>query len=227
VLEEKTLIAVGLDGFRSRWLAVCLEDGAFKEARICSDLQETINAFPSADAFGVDIPIGPPTSGVREADRLARNFVGPRRSSVFNTPPLALVEAADEIDYQAALAICCANDAPGVSRQAFALLPKIREAAGFASRHERIWEVHPEVTFREMRGSPLSHPKKTWAGELARRKLLEREGLVIPADIGPAGNCPVDDVLDAAAAAWSAGRIARGFGESFPEHAARIGTIWR
>jgi predicted RNase H-like nuclease len=218
------LLAVGLDGFRSRWLAVCLEDGAFSDARVFSSLKEAVDAFGSASAFGVDIPIGPPESSVRDADRCAREFVESRRSSVFPMPPRWLIDEACE--YQEALRRCREKGAPGVSRQAFGLLPKIREAAALAD-DQRIWEVHPEVSFREMSGSALQRSKKTWAGQQERMELLAREGISIPADIGPAGSCPADDVLDAAAAAWSANRIARGHGQPLPPGAARMGAIWR
>jgi predicted RNase H-like nuclease len=47
--------------------------------------------------------------------------------------------------------------------------------------------------------------------------LLAREGLFV-GDLGEAGRRPhVDDVLDAAAATWTAGRILTGDAESVPD----------
>jgi len=43
-----------------------------------------------------------------------------------------------------------------------------------------------------------------------RRGILEVQGIVLPEDLGPGGEADVSDVLDAAVAAWSAGRIATG-----------------
>ena len=60
-----------------------------------------------------------------------------------------------------------------------------------------------------------------------RRGILEVQGIVLPEDLGPGGEADVSDVLDAAVAAWSAGRIATGQGVAFPEGAQRIGAIWR
>jgi predicted RNase H-like nuclease len=90
---------------------------------------------------------------------------------------------------------------------------------------ERIIEVHPEVSFRELAGQPLAHPKKTADGRQERRLLLARAGIVLP----PLPRAlPVVDALDAAVAAWTAARWARGEALPFPEgHVKRIGAIWR
>jgi predicted RNase H-like nuclease len=55
---------------------------------------------------------------------------------------------------------------------------------------------------------PLSHAKTTWAGAARRRALLRAAGIVLPDDLGPANVVPPVDVLDAAAVAWTAHRIA-------------------
>lgn len=46
-----------------------------------------------ADAVGIDIPIGLPSTGPREADLLARQFLGARRHSVFLAPARRALEA--------------------------------------------------------------------------------------------------------------------------------------
>jgi predicted RNase H-like nuclease len=84
---------------------------------------------------------------------------------------------------------------------------------------ERIHEVHPELSFRTLAGGePLPYAKKTWRGQNLRRALLaEAGGIVLPDALGEADRVPVDDVLDAAVAAWSAHRIARGTAGRVPE----------
>jgi predicted RNase H-like nuclease len=78
-------------------------------------------------------------------------------------------------------------------------------------------EVHPEVTFTELAGSPLAESKKTWAGAMRRRRLLAAAGLDLPDDLGPAAlRAGVDDVLDAAAAAWTARRVLDRTASSLP-----------
>jgi predicted RNase H-like nuclease len=51
---------------------------------------------------------------------------------------------------------------------------------------------------------------------MLRRRLLASNGIELPDDLQDAGAAGVDDVLDAAAAAWSAARIAGGTARSFP-----------
>lgn len=50
-----------------------------------------------------------------------------------------------------------------------------------------------------------------------RLALLAAEGIVLPRDLGVSGAVPVDDVLDAAAAAWSARRLALEMAHSLPD----------
>ena len=65
-------------------------------------------------------------------------------------------------------------------------------------------------------GKPLTLAKKTWGGQMHRRRLLEKAGILLPDDLVDANEVPPDDVLDAAVAAWSAHRIACGEAISFP-----------
>jgi predicted RNase H-like nuclease len=59
--------------------------------------------------------------------------------------------------------------------------------------------------------APLTAGKRSWAGGVEHRRMLGRVEIALPDDIGPTGRgTGVDDVLEAAAAAWSARRIADG-----------------
>lgn len=90
-------------------------------------------------------------------------------------------------------------------------------------RRPIVWEVHPEVSFQELAGGPLRFAKKTWAGAELRKELLRSTGIELPAGLGPAGEvAAVDDVLDAAAAAWSARRCAAGLARSLPDSPERF-----
>ena len=78
-------------------------------------------------------------------------------------------------------------------------------------------EVHPELSFQEMAGGRLPASKATWSGLIARRELLQQHGIDLPDDIGTAGlRAGPDDVLDAAAAAWTAVRVASSTARSLP-----------
>jgi predicted RNase H-like nuclease len=154
--------------------------------------------------------------------------VGPRRSSVFPTPPRSVLEAAS---YQDALDISRSLGAAGISKQSFGLAPKILEVDEIARSNDRVIEVHPEVSFCGMAGQPLKYSKKSWNGASMRRLLLAQHDIVLPENPGEAGLAPVDDVLDAAAAAWTADRLARGIATSLPRPPeqlpdGRLAAIW-
>jgi predicted RNase H-like nuclease len=154
----------------------------------------------NAEIVAIDIPIG---FGPREADRAARSYLTGTASVVFPTPPRAVLEA---------------PFAPGlgVPKQAHELGPRILHVTELARHHGRFREVHPEVSFRAMNGGrSLSNRKKSAAGSLQRLELLRGAGIELTA-LDEAGPAPLDDVLDAAAAAWSAHRIATGSAKSLP-----------
>ena len=171
------------------------------------------------------MPIGLPERE-RDADREARRSVGPRWASVFMTPPAAVLAAPD---YAQANAI--ATDLLGgkrISQQAFALRRTIDIVNRIAAKDARLIEVHPEVSFRILAGEPVQFAKTTWNGQKLRARLLAEQGIELSDDLGEAGSVPVADVLDAAVAAWSARRWARGDAQSLPGAASPKdgGVIW-
>lgn len=204
---------VGVDAYKGGWVTVALRNRSVERCGVYGRIEELLEDHPEASVVGVDIPIGLPVGGAREADGLARTFVGPRRSSVFSTPPRAVLEAAT---YQEALKVTRNLGVAGISKQSFGLAPKILEVDEIARSDGRVVEVHPEVSFRAMAGQTLKYSKKAWNGAAIRRELLAQHDIVLPNNLGEAGLAPVDDVLDAAAAAWTADRIARGKGVSLP-----------
>jgi predicted RNase H-like nuclease len=219
---------LGVDAWKKGWVGVSVVDGRFSVALIAPKIAELLYAFPNAAVAAVDIPIGLPTNLPRACDAAAAAFVGPRRSSVFPTPPRAALEAATFHD---ALIASRRVLGIGISQQSYALGPKILEVALIAVVGDRIIEVHPEVCFRAMAGRALAFPKSTWAGMKHRLDLLAGAGIVLPADLGVANAVGPADVIDAAAAAWSARRYLRGEAESVvnpPEVSAegRQMTIW-
>lgn len=219
------MLVAGADVWKGRWVVVVLADGAFSRAFIADSIEEAVTELPSAAAIGVDMPIGLPSGGEqRPADLEARRFVGPRRNSVFFTPAAELL---DEPTAAAANVLAKSRGWSGVAAQAFALKKQILAVQPLAAVDDRIWEVHPEISFAEAHGAPLEWPKSTWNGITLRRQILERQGVVLPADLGPGGRAGVADVLDAAIAAWSAGRIAAGEARSLPAGSQRVGAIWR
>jgi predicted RNase H-like nuclease len=102
---------------------------------------------------------------------------------------------------------------PSLSAQSFALGRKILEVE--ACLEDRVFEVHPEVSFAALASRQLRHSKRSWNGQMERRRLLTAAGIELPEEL-TAGHAAADDVLDAAIAAWSAVRKARGEALTLP-----------
>jgi predicted RNase H-like nuclease len=213
---------VGVDAAKGGWVAVELvategvPSGVGRMAWFGSFL-DVVSAFPTASVIAVDMPIGLPAAGRRrEADDAARRFVGPRGSSVFATPSRELLDAET---YGDARAIAVRRMVPSLSAQAYALAPRIREVAVVvaAPGGERVVEVHPEVSFRQMKGAVLRTKKRDAAGVVERFALLAQQGIAMPDPLPELPDVAMHDLLDAAAAAWSAGRVAAGEAKTLPE----------
>lgn len=212
-----TKTVAGIDWYRRGWVAVVLADAGAPRVLTGTDLKALVARIPDAACVAVDMPIGLPTAE-RSADKLARAFVGPRWQSVFATPPAEVLKAANypEANEIAAQLL----DGKKISQQAWALRHNIERVAEVADADARIIEVHPEVSFRALADAHVGFPKTTWNGQALRRRALKRAGIELPDELGEGGEVPVADVLDAAAAAWSARRYAQGRAESLPPDAA-------
>jgi predicted RNase H-like nuclease len=208
---------LGVDACKSGWVGIALTEGlvrAYAAAEI-SGLVEAAAADGPLAVVAVDIPVGLPDTGRRQADVLARKAVGPLWASVFMTPVRPAMEASD---YAAAAEASRHLAGEGISRQAFALQAKVLQVDRWVRKvPHRVVEVHPEASFAELAGSALQSRKSSWAGADLRRRLLAGAGISLPCDLGPAGEkAGVDDVLDAAAAAWTARRVLHGQARSMP-----------
>lgn len=190
-----------MDGTKGGWLAITLNDGRFSGDYVLRPVETGFEELGDARVVAIDVPIG---FGPRTADAAARAFLSGAASTVFTTPTREVLES----QFRAGL---------GVSAQAHALGPRILHVTRVARTDARFREVHPEVSFRAMNGGhPLRNRKRSAGGALERVELLRREGIRLDR-LGPGGAVPLDDVLDAAAAAWTAQRIARGTAETLPD----------
>lgn len=226
-MSAHTQRVLGVDAAgKHGWVGIVLDDTGFVAARV-GTLRQIVEWAEPVRAIGVDIPIGHAPGAIRRADVEARQFVGPRASSVFAAPPADVLAANSYAEDNAALG---ALGSPLLSRQAWALIPKMVEAAEVAASDERVFEVHPEVSFRELAGEHVRWPKKSWNGLLLRRRLLADAGIILPDVVTEIDRVVADDVVDAAAAAWSARRLASGAARSLPhppeENAGRRVAIW-
>ncbi|MCW2603386.1 MAG: hypothetical protein JWN61_1521 [Pseudonocardiales bacterium] len=217
---------LGVDAFPKGWVGVLWAGPgtapSVRHGRDLTALMAVVDALGGPpEVIGIDIPVALPESGQRRSDLAVRALLGPRRASLFMTPVRAAVT---DDDWATASAHQRALAGSGMSKQAHALRHSIRQAMDWASSTGRVLhEVHPETSFAFLASggapppAPMAASKQTWAGAMARRSWLVAAGLALPDDIGPTGAVvPPIDVLDAAAAAWSAWRIASGEALSWP-----------
>jgi predicted RNase H-like nuclease len=214
---------LGVDACTTGWISIELHRGAFVAASIAdrlTTLLSKVNDIQGIHAVGIDMPLGLVETGWRQADLAARAFVGARRNSVFLVPPRAVWKQEGtwhEDSWEQANQRCRQLTGHGLARQTWGLRDKLREANQcLATGQYPLHEVHPEVSFTATNGQPLRHRKTSWTGHMTRRALLARHGIQLPDQLGDAGNAGLDDVLDAAAAAWSAHRIATGHASRLP-----------
>lgn len=206
---------VGVDGAPGGWVAVALDGDCLARVAVHANFRQVLRAYDGAEVIAVDIPVGLEPMPRQAADRAAKAYLRPHGMRVFMTPPR---EALAERTYSKALAMLRAAGLPLISAQAYALRKKILEVDKVVGPDDRVREVHPEVSFRAMNGeADLRHRKKTPWGFAERSKLLERNGVWLPGTAFELSRVGPDDVLDAAAAAWSARRIASGMGQTLPE----------
>jgi predicted RNase H-like nuclease len=96
-----------------------------------------------------------------------------------------------------------------LSKQTYAILPKIREVDGLVTPELQasFVEMHPEVSFTIMVGRPMAFPKKEPEGRAERLAALRTDLSDIDDHLGnkPRG-AAADDVIDAFVAAWTARR---------------------
>lgn len=217
---------VGVDGCPGGWVAMCWDvaEGTI-QPRIHSSLTGLIVHYQDAEAIGVDIPIGLSSTGTRRCDVAARKLLGRgRSSSVFPAPHPDVLHAPT---YQEAVAWSRAKIQKGVSQQTFALFDKIAEANATITREsqDRVFEVHPEVSFWALSGEAMVHPKDHLAGYLERKGWLEVAlGVALPDRTEAfklARPAKPDDILDATVAAWTARRAVEGVAGRLPDEPER------
>lgn len=210
------MIVAGVDGCPDGWIAAIAEvETGSLTFRVFATFCDVLQGLDDAAAIGIDIPIGLMCGGSRQADSLARKRLPGKASSVFSAPHPDIIH---EGDYKTANVISNGLIGKGISLQCFHILRKIAEVNDLLTPElqERFFEVHPEVSFAELNGSPMLSKKGKSAGFHERSALLQaRSGFYsIPATMKEArdvvsGKVRADDVLDAIVAAWTAMRFHR------------------
>jgi len=179
----------GIDGCKGGWLCV----GLNRKGKHCAFVAENIRCAHQemearkAKVALIDMPIGlSDNAEERKCDKLARKFIGKRRSSVFKVPCRQALDAYKK----------CADHESGkkagesesqritggpLSEQTWAIAPKIAEVDDLLqcpvylnNKKFMLREVHPEVCFRALSpcDADLKYSKHESDGIDERRKIL-------------------------------------------------------
>jgi len=204
---------IGADVSKGRWLTVRLSENLGWKVSLFETVKEIWDDYYAATLILVDVPIGLMEDGQRErlCDVEARRHLGPRGSSVFRVPCRVALGADNYID---ANRINRDRTGKGVSKQSWAIVPKIREVdeflnSNFAAR-QKIRETHPEICFWALNGGrPMMFNKKKNEGVKERVRVLRRLCNQTSAILEFArnefqGKVPDDDIIDGLVAAVTA-----------------------
>jgi predicted RNase H-like nuclease len=170
----------GLDGCRGGWVGCIIQKNSETiaiEFAVYPTIADFHNRQHDLTRVLIDIPIGFRDSGAapRKCDAEARKFLTRTRSSSIFPPPCR--SALYQPDYPTANKINRDYTGKGLSKQAWNIIPKMREVDQFLctnpSYQEIDWESHPEVCFRALGGiQTIQKYKKTTEGFTKRKKLL-------------------------------------------------------
>jgi predicted RNase H-like nuclease len=161
----------------------------------------------------IDIPIGLKAggSGERLSDLEARRILKSRKSCIF---PVPCREAIYAESYEKACKINKELAGKSISKQAWNIVPKIRDVDSYLIENEtlreKVKEVAPEICFQSLTGASMGSSKKSVDGFLERINVLKGFCLltdeIVEATISNYRRKKVarDDILDALAAAITA-----------------------
>jgi predicted RNase H-like nuclease len=196
----------GLDGCRSGWIAVWIDETDARGFELLSHISALLNHKPKLVL--IDIPIGL-HNAYRACDLAAREMLGASRSRVFLGARRFLLRPRLIQSYSKANQEAKALYGKGISRQLFCLLPKIKEVDDFmtSTRARLVRETHPELIFFRLNRYKNLDSKKTIRGKQQRREILIREGfpeIDSWCRLLKGSGAKVDDLFDASAAALAA-----------------------
>ena len=170
---------IGIDGCRAGWFCVILHEDDGWSCHMAPDAPAVGALITDANSVLIDIPIGLPGSGPdgRLCDREARQLLGRgRAASVFSAPARRTLAASS---YPDALALNRQATGRGLSKQAWNIVPKIREIDTLLCDNRvlrgTLRECHPELCFWALNGKQAMHfNKKKAPGQQQRLHVLER-----------------------------------------------------
>jgi predicted RNase H-like nuclease len=214
----------GADGTPGGWAVVSVDAGRSTVRRVAA-LSEVFDGTADLDILAVDVPIGLLDTyevGGRACDRAARKLLERRRGSSVFPAPVRPVLASQSWDDACVRSRASGPRGKAISKQTFGILRKIAEIDGLLQSRpalrDVVREVHPELCFSELVGRPMTHRKSSFQGREERRGALRvcYTDLHQIENAGREQGLPIEDILDATVACWSALRVAAGKARSLP-----------
>lgn len=217
-------VAIGADARqREGYWTVTVEDASPVSVELFETLDDVLAHANEADAVGFDVPIGHDdpmgeAGGRRAPEAAAEALLGDAIDRILPCPPPVVFE----LDHFHQAQKRCEDEGwPELTRPIWGGRGRIAGATEAASEDARIVEAHPEVSFTVMNekhggSGPPEHYGDGYEALVERTELLEAEGWAV------AGTLEAEDaeprkLLDAAATAWTADRVARGIARTVPE----------
>ena len=204
---------IGVDGTSSGWIASI---GNSKIKRLSTiifseKLDKILSDYPNSIVV-IDIPVELNKKNyLRECDVLAKKYLGRKfQSSIFIPPLKRLIKCST---YQEANKLSKEITGKGLSKQSWHLKNKISEVQVLSKLSYKIYEGHPECSFKMLKNETLNAKKKSVLGIFERLDLLQKAGfdpLSISLRLENDSTIKIDDVLDSMVLFITALRIAEG-----------------
>lgn len=174
--EDSAFLSVGIDGCKGKWLCVAISRTGC-EVNLFDHIREVCEHYEPADSILIDMPIGlPENANDMRPDAALRKALKGKASSVFNVP---CRQAIYQAEYEKASATNHEIMGKKLSKQSFAILPKIKEVDLFLQTNpawkNHLLESHPEYCFSLLNsGLPVIENKQTAEGMTKRLSLLQQ-----------------------------------------------------
>ena len=204
---------IGIDGTSSGWIASIgnSKNKYVTKIKFFKDLDTLLSLHPES-IIVIDMPIElNKKKYLRKCDILAKKYLGKNfQSSIFIPPLKNILECAT---FQDANKLSKKIAGKGLSKQSWYLKNKIREVRELAKVSNKIYEGHPECSFKMLKTESLKAKKKSVLGIFERLDLLEKAGLdplSVNLQFDNNSTIKIDDVLDSMVLFITALRIYEG-----------------
>ncbi|MDC3108445.1 DUF429 domain-containing protein [Paracoccaceae bacterium] len=208
-----SLDLIGVDGTSSGWVASigCSQRKCLSSIKFFENLDELLSEHPDSIVV-IDMPIELNEKDyLRECDILAKRYLGKNFQSSIFIPPLKKILKCN--NYEEANDLSKKITGKGLSKQSWNLKNKIGEVQDLFKTSNKIYEGHPECSFKMLKNASLEAKKKSVRGIFERLGLLRKVGLdplATSLNFQKNSAITIDDVLDSMVLFITALRIFEG-----------------